>query len=326
VAPPGGSLRPLEGQSDELRWRLTLDLLLLRYAPLGEARPVLLLDEPARVFRGEGPTALADELSRLARDHTVLHTAPLPFRTTLAHDEQVLVLGWSKGGPRVRGGPLPGLGGGWELRAALGMSGRRGFLVAETSLVVEGSQDARLLEILSELARRSGEAGLPADLEIVAAGGAWEVAHVATFLARRGLGVVALFDGDGAGRAGRSELLARWREQASTGRVLALDVGRALGLRRESSMEDLFPPDWYLERVRRNLEDAPVTLPPGGKLADRVEAAFEALGSRFDKSGVNESVRRELELTPTLDELPPDLARRARRLLATLRRALDRVR
>lgn len=323
-------LRPLEGLADEVRWRLTLDVLLERFVrPAGSAprgRAVLLLDEPARIFRGEGENALAEDLGRLARDHTVLHTAPLPFRTSLAHDEQVLVLGWSEAGPRVRGAPLPGLGGGWELRAALGMSGRRGFLVAETSLVVEGSHDARLLETLSALARRSGEAGLPADLEVIAAGGAWEVAHVAAFLARRGLGVVALFDGDEAGRAGRGELLERLRQQPPGGRVLALDLGRALGLRRESSIEDLFPPEWYLERARRRLGAGPLRLAPGGKLAARLEATFGAAGLRFEKGLVNEAVRAELEATPSLAELSPELARRARRLLGTLRRALERVR
>ncbi len=319
-------LRPLDAYPDDERWRLSLDVLCERFAHGTAGRGVLLLDEPARHFRGAGEDALAEELALLARGHTVLHTAPLPFRTSLAHEEQVLVLGWSPGGPKLRGGPLPGPGGAWDLRAALGMSGRRGFLIGETHLVVEGSQDARLLETLSDLARRSGEAGLPAELEIVAAGGAYEVAHVAAFLTRRGLGVVALFDGDQAGRAGRAELLLRWHEVPPPGRALALDLGRALGLRRESSIEDLFPPEWYFERARRTLATEAGPLPPDGKLADRVEAAFAARGARFDKGSVNESIRRELEAAPSLGSLPPELARRARRLVATLRRALERVR
>lgn len=319
-------LRPLDAYPDEERWRLTLDVLLERYARGAAGRGVLLLDEPARHFRGAGEEALVEELSHLAREHTVLHTAPLPFRTSLAHEEQVLVLGWSSVGPVLRGGPLPGPGGAWELRAALGMSGRRGFLIGETHLVVEGSQDARLLETLSGLARRSGEAGLPAELEIVAAGGAYEVAHVASFLAQRGLGVVALFDGDRAGRAGRAELLLRWHGSPPPVRAMALDLGRALGLRRESSIEDLFPAEWYLQRARKTLSAEPGPLPPDGKLADRVEAAFAARGVRFDKGPVNASIRQELEAAPSLADLPPELARRARRLVATLRRALERVR
>ena len=326
VAQGSARLRSLEALDDAERWRITLDVLLAHAGGTNNARPVLLLDEPAGAFRGRGEAALAEELARLAQHHTVLHTAPMPFHTTLAHDEQVLVLGWSETGPRVRGAPLPGKEGGWELRAALGMGGRRGFLVAETSLVVEGSQDAQMLEVLILLARRSGEAGLPADIGIVAAGGAWEVAHVAAFLARRGLGVVALFDGDDAGRAGRAGLLERLHTQPTTGRVLALDVGRILGLRqRTSSLEDLFPPDWYLDQVR-GLGPAPDSLPPGEMLTARVEAAFAAAGARFDKSAVNEAVREALGRAASLDDLPPELARRIRRLLLILRRALERVR
>ena len=313
------------------RWRLTLDLLL---AAAG-APAVLLLDQPDECFRRAENGALRVLLGRYAdAGHTVLYTASLPFRVELQHPEQVLVLAPTAEGPRVTRGLFDGREPEPALRAALGMSGRSSFSIAESNLVVEGPGDAALVAALADLFERSGEPGLPADLQLTAAGGAHEVTAVAAFLVRQGLGAVALFDSDGAGAAARRDLERDAAAELAAGRLAVHSLSPAAGMDCSAcAIEDLFPRPLYLEVARAVCAEEGVPFAAAasdtaedGKLASRLKRRFAAAGHVFPKGRVVEALAQRLRELQSVAELPGDLAPRARRLLATLRESAGGLR
>ena len=299
----------------------------------GIGAPCFLLDGPGRSFRREARARMRALFARYVRDGvTVIYTSRLPFRVELQHSEQVLVLAPAREGAMVdpsRRDPDSNM----AVRAALGMTGRSSFTVDDLNLVVEGSSDARMLRALDELLQRSGREGLPPDVTLTGVQGAEDVAAVSTFLGRQGLGVVALFDSDGAGIAGYEHL----REAARTGprmeRLELLQLDRAAGIERGgAAIEDLFPRDYYMEAVRSACDPegdrlvVEVAEDSGGNPAARLSRAFEAHGRRFPKGKVIDLLAERLDEMSSVDELPRGMAARVRRLMEAIRSATSRLR
>lgn len=329
----GGRPVPADRLPRDVRFRLTLDLRIAAALEASDRRIVLLLDGPGRSFRREAQPrmrALFDDYVR--RGHTVVYTSRLPFRIELQHSEQVLVLAPTREGAMVdpsRHDPDPEL----AVRAALGMTGRTSFTVDDMNLVVEGDSDARILGALNALLRRSGEHGLPPDVTVTSAQGAEEVAAVSTFLGRQGLGVIALFDSDGAGATGKRRLREAARDGAPMDRLEFLQLARAADIEHESAaIEDLFRMDDYMAAARSvcDREEAAiidrVAEDPGGNPAARLSRAFEAAGRRFPKGKVIDQLVEWLDGMSTIDELPPPMTGRVHRLMGAIRAAADRLR
>ena len=333
----GGRVAPLDRVPRSARFLLTLDLLVADAIRGGARAPVLLLDGPGRAFRKERRRSMRSFLEDYVRiGATLLYSSRLPFEIELQHPEQVLVLAPTPEGPRVAraGEPKPDL----AVRAALGMTGRRSFRVDDLNLVVEGQSDAAILEALAELLRRSGEPSLPADVHPAPAGGSHEVVAVAAFLGRLGLGAVGLLDSDDAGRTARRELEREQRADPRLRRVEVVQLGAAAGLAvRRATIEDLFPPHVYLEVARAVLgpgaaglvdrafrsEDLP---PSAGRAASRLARVLGEHGRRFPKTGVAEGLAAWVADRATVDDLPTALVGPVRRLMESLRAALDRSR
>src|SRR5439155_18253528 len=141
------------------------------------------------------------------------------------------------------------------LQAALGISGRTSWLIAEHNLVVEGAADYWILTELSNLFRRSDKEGLPQDAFVTAAGGASEVTYLATFMVGQELDVVALFDNDLAGQTARDKLVKSWLPKYRDQKATALDLAAAVGEPGQDFMiEELFPETFYVERVQKTYE------------------------------------------------------------------------
>ena len=211
----------LEDRSKGFQWFFSFDLMLMHETRGKLKGCVILLDEPGLHLHPEGQQNLLGRLAEYAKDNTVIYTTHLPFMIDLQEPDQIRVLSETENGTVVsedltKSQPAAKL----VLQAALGISGRKSWLIAEQNLVVEGADDYWILAELSNLFRRSGKEGLPQDVFVTAAGGASEVTYLATFMVGQELDVVALFDNDLAGRASRDKLVKSWlpkyREQKAT--------------------------------------------------------------------------------------------------------------
>ena len=324
----------LEDRSRGFQWFFSFDLTFM-YETKGTFKDcVLLLDEPGLHLHPGAQQDLLRRLESYAKDNVLVYTTHLPFMLDLRRPERLRVLSETPKGTTVNydfnetqpEGKL-------TLQAALGISGSQSYLVAQRNIVVEGVDDAWLLAELSGMLMRSGETGLPEDVMVTAAGGASEAVYIATFMIGQQLGVVALLDSDGAGREARDALVKKWltRYKSSKAQVLLLGDLVVAGSA-EFAIEDLFPDDYYVSRVRdvykRQLEVAGVeklALRGSDALAKRVERALQEHGIAFNKGSVAKVLRAEMGRMKNLSELPTETQARARKLVTGLNEALTKI-
>ncbi|MFT5732235.1 MAG: hypothetical protein ACJA2W_001121 [Planctomycetota bacterium] len=326
--------KPIAQMAPARRLQLTLDLrIAAAHARTGVA-PALLLDAPGKAFKGGLKRRLRPTLLGYANAGVpVIYSSRLPFHVELQHPEQVLVLGPSaQETAALCAKPV----GGSQLTpiAALGMQGRSSFLMDQVNLVVEGPTDVGILRALGHLVDPSGEPCLPEDLNIISAGGAFEVAAVVMFLAGQGLHAVGLFDSDPAGLSGQGQLEGKL---ATDGRMRgpsrALGLSEAAGLNKgNATIEDLFPVEVYLDALGAVADDDGVeflsdlrahsAISEQPSLPHWLEKAFHAKGRRFPKVEVASELERRITEMASTDDLPGRMRPWVLSLLHALRAAL----
>jgi predicted ATP-dependent endonuclease of OLD family len=292
---------------------------------------VLLLDEPGLHLHPGAQKDLLIRLEEYAKGNTLVYSTHLPFMLDLRHPERIRVINETPAGAVVtedltQTQPEAKL----TLQAALGMSGSQSYLVAQRNVLVEGADDYMLVNELSELLLRSGEDGLPDDVLITATGGASEAAYIATFMIGQKLGVVVLLDSDHAGEVARDKLVKSWLTRYKGTTTQVLNLGGIVGATAtEFAIEDLFPDDFYLVRVKevyaKQLAAAGVSeikLVGTGQLCKRVERALAESDITLNKGSVAKRIRRDLSRMKTVAELPGLTQGYARKLVAAITAAL----
>lgn len=327
------SLIRLEDRSKGFQWFFSFDLMLM-YETRGKLKDcVILLDEPGLHLHPEGQQNLLERLAEYAKDNTLIYTTHLPFMIDLQEPDRIRVLSETDGGTVVsedltKSQPAAKL----VLQAALGISGRTSWLIAEQNLVVEGADDYWILAELSNLFRRSGKEGLPQDVFVTAAGGASEVTYLATFMAGQELDVVALFDNDLAGRTARDKLVRSWLPKYRGQKATALDLATAAGNpSQDFCIEELFPEKFYVEWAQKAYEKQITAsalslspLPPGTLLAKRVEAVFASATVPFNKRVVCKRIAACIRQMKNSSELPEQTRLMAERVFAAISKAFTK--
>jgi predicted ATP-dependent endonuclease of OLD family len=328
------SLIRLEERSKGFQWFFSFDLMFM-YESRGTFKGcVILLDEPGLHLHPDAQRDLLKRMEEYARDNLLLYTTHLPFMIDLAKPERIRVLSETTEGNVVsddltKAQPEAK----FVLQAALGMSGSTSYLLSKRNLVVEGVDDYWIISELSSLFKRAGESAIPEDVFITPAGGASEAAYITTFMIGQKLGVAVLLDSDRAGQDARDALVKKWltRYQDHSARVLSL--GEVVGVSgRDFAIEDIFPEDFYLERVKqvykKELAAAGVEkieLKGSDQLCKRVERSLEPLGIKFNKGSVAKVIRADLSHLKDLGELPEPTKGMARKLIAAVASSLPEV-
>jgi predicted ATP-dependent endonuclease of OLD family len=308
------SLVRLEERSKGFQWFFSFDLMFM-YESKGTFKGcVILLDEPGLHLHPDAQKDLLKRLEEYAKENTLIYTTHLPFMIDLRKPEHIRVMSEVSGqGVTVTDDLTQSQPEGkFVLQAALGMSGSTSYLVAERNLVVEGVDDFWILSELSNFLKRAGEPCLPDDVLITAAGGAAEAVYIATFMIGQKLQVAVLLDSDKAGDDARDKLVKRWLTRYQSSPSHALSLGECVGRAgQEFSIEDLFPEDYYVERVKRvyakqlsaaGVEDLALT--GDDQLCKRVERALEEHGIKFNKGSVAKVLRTDLSRMKDASELP----------------------
>jgi len=320
---------PLEEQSKGFQWFFSFDLHFMHDSGGTFKGCVLLLDEPGLHLHPGGQEDLLKRLDAYSEENTTIYTTHLPFLVDLREPARIKVINQTENGAVVS----EDLGASQKeekltLQAALGMRANQSYLIADRNLVVEGVSDYWIITELSNALERSGEEALPDDVMITAAGSASEVVHMATFMIGQELQVVALFDSDEAGRREEERLRTKWLTRYKTSRSATLLLAPAIGERGDLTIEELFPEDYYLSKLREShalkltaigKSDKDLTLPRSGLILPRVQAACDALGIQFNKGSVAKLIRKDLVKVRTAAELPKGTPEKARKLLAAVR-------
>lgn len=320
----------LEERSKGFQWFFSFDLMFMHESKGTFKDCVILLDEPGLHLHPGAQKDLLERLDEYAAGNTLIYTTHLPFMLDLRHPDRIRVISETATGAVVtndltQSQPEAKL----TLQAAMGMSGSQSYLVAQRNLVVEGVDDYWILSELSNLRIRSGEAGLPEDVLVTPAGGASEAAYIATFMIGQKLDVVVVLDSDQAGDSARDALVKKWLTRYNGKESQVLSLASTAGAVGEFSIEDLFPEDFYVERVKRvnakTLANAgnDLTIQPGAQLCKRVERAFADLGLTFNKGSVAKLLRSELSRMKDISELPPAMQKTSAAVIDAIRVAFE---
>lgn len=320
---------PLEEQSKGFRWFFSFDLRFMHDSGGTFEGCVLLLDEPGLHLHPGGQKDLLRRLDAYAEKNTLIYTTHLPFLIDLREPSRIRVITETGNGSIVSddlgdSGPDEKM----TLQAALGMTMNQSYLVAPHNLVVEGVDDYMVLTALSSLFERSSMPGLPDDVQIVAAEGAPEVVHIATFMIGQGLEVVALFDSDDEGRIQEAKLRREWLTRYKNAKSNTALLGEAVGLEadKDFAIEDLFTEHYYLKMVKeshkekmREYDVANITLTGDDLLCNRVARACSNAGIQFNRSSVARFIKKDLLKMGSVSELPQHTKEKAKKLFETLR-------
>lgn len=314
------ALIKLEERSKGFQWFFSFDLMLMHETKGTLKNCVILLDEPGLHLH---PSAQGDLLKRLeeyAEGNTLIYSSHSPFMLDLQEPDRLRVISETDKGTTVtedliQSQPEAKL----TLQAALGMSGRTSFLLSEKNLVVEGVDDYMYLTVLSNLFIRSAKEGLDDEIRITAAGGASEVTYIATVMIGQELGVVALYDTDGAGNTAKDKLVKIWLARYKDAKALPLSLGETVGVSDgDFGIEDIFPEEFYLNHVKECYKTQlaatqikKITLSKGGMLCKRVERFFKDNDLPvFNKGSVAKKIRVAIKEMTSIENLPEETRER----------------
>jgi len=325
------SLIRLEERSKGFRWFFSFDLMFM-YESKGTFKGcVILLDEPGLHLHPDAQKDLLRRMEEYAKDNTLIYTTHLPFMIDLRAPERIRVLSETENGIVVTDDLTQSQPEGkFVLQAALGMSGTTSYLVAQRNLVVEGVDDYWIITELSRLLDGAGLPALPTDVFITPAGGASEAGYIATFMIGQKLDVVVLLDSDKSGEDAREKLVKKWLTRYHSTPAHVLSLGECVGVQdREFSIEDLFPDDFYLERVKKvygkqlaAAGETDLELVGNDQLCKRVERALEKIGIKFNKGSVAKVIRSDLCKLKSADDLPEQTKKMVQKLFERIREVL----
>ena len=325
---------PLEEQSKGFQWFFSFDMHFMHDSEGTFEGCVLLLDEPGLHLHPGRQEDLLKRLDAYAEQNTLIYTTHLPFLLDLREPERIRVIQQTDLGAVV----LDDLGRTQAderltLQAALGMRVNQSYLVSERNLLVEGVHDYWIITEISNIFQREGGVFLPDDVMITAAGGASEIVPTATFMVGQELDVVTFFDSDSAEKEAEIKLRKKRLTRYKDARAVTLLIGDVLKkLHKVVTIEDLFPEDYYLEKIRethaaklksKGLDVDVIKLSGSGPILPRLRQCFDKLQVDFNKGPVGNLIRRDLIGCKSVDTLPPGVAEKGEVLLTALCKAFD---
>jgi len=319
---------PLEEQSKGFQWFFSFDMHFMHDSGGSFKGCVLLLDEPGLHLHPGGQEDLLKRLDAYSAENVTIYSTHLPFLIDLREPARIRVIQQIEGGTVVSGDlGTTQADERLTLQAALGMKARQSYLVSTRNLVVEGVNDYWIVTELSNLLLRAGQSGLAEDVMVTAAGSASEAVNLATFMIGQELEVLALFDSDDAGMREEKRLRTKWLTSYKDSKSSTLLLGDAINVAGAATIEDMFPDDYYLEKMRTvhasklasvGKTPADLTLAGTGPLLPRAEAACAGLGIEFNKGSVAKVIRRELAMASGITALPAGTNEKAQKLFRAI--------
>ena len=307
-------------------WRFT-------HASRGEYKNcILLLEEPGIHLHYSGQRDLLKVFERLAENNTLLYTTHLASMVDPAFPERVRIVESKDNHAVVKKGiistqraPMA------VIEMCLGLTGDlSGLLGNRQVLIVEGGDDAIILNKLSALLRESNKVFLSDRIYLWPALGASKTPMYAGFAIGQQWDAGVLLDSDKAGRQAKekiNELYIGDLAQSSDLSFRTFLIGDAAKIEKtDAAIEDLFPDSFYLDCTNAAYGVAidEEMLPADGSdmVTKRVEHVLETKHGRdLDKNLVMKEILRRFDGWSTSRDLPAGTVGRAEKLFRSINRA-----
>ena len=246
----------LEQKSRGYRWYFSFYTLFSAESERSHKNAVILLDEPALFLHVKGQEDFLNKtLPTLAEKNQIIYTTHSPSMINLTKPESIHTVTLKEkeiSGRKQRVSCISNEV--WDsdrdalfpLQAALHYTMAQSMFIGRKNLIVEGVTDHWLLSSASSLLESARKTHLKNDFVIVPAGGATRSVLFASTYKSQDLDVAVLLDGDHQGRHARDSIV---KNKILRGKKVSL-VNEIFGESRDMSIEDVFPPAYYLKFVR----------------------------------------------------------------------------
>lgn len=321
----------LSRRSTGFRWHVSFAWK-FTHASRGEYKNcILLLEEPGIHLHHEGQRDLLVVLEELSKSNTILYTTHLPTMLDPGYPEQIRIVEVHDYHTKV----VQGLVSGQKqpmavIEARLGLAGNMGGLLGNRqTLIVEGGDDALILQKLSGVLNNSGGKGLSDRIYIWPAEGASKTPMYAGFMVGQKWDAGVLLDSDEAGEAARKKITSLYlNELADDTRFRVFMLKKTAGIKKdEAAIEDLFPEDFYIDCVNKAygiaISDSDLPVDGSTLITKRVEKVLQGRHGRkeLDKRLVMGEMLSRFDEWKDADDLPPGTAEQAEKLFEKINEA-----
>ena len=329
------ALVPLDERSKGFQWFFSFDTTFLYETQGTFENAVILLDEPGLHLHADAQRDLLVRIKEYAKSNQLIYTTHMPFMIDMERLDNIRVCIESREDGSTVSGDIYAADehARFPLQAALGLSISQSLFIGPHNLVVEGVTDFWLLAAMATIFRSENRPSLDERIVITPAGTATKAAYVATMLQGQRLDVVVLLDSDPEGRKVAEGLIKKW----ITKKKHVLLLGEVLGRVEETTLEDLFPDEFYLafvnEAYGKELNGVSITIEEVKavefpQLARRMDGAFKKRGMKpnsegwaFNKGRVAKLLMAELPKRK-LSDLPAELVKRFDKLFKSINKAM----
>ncbi|MCX5669696.1 MAG: AAA family ATPase [Planctomycetota bacterium] len=241
------ALVPLDERSKGFQWFFSFDMTFLCETKGTFKGAVVLLDEPGLHLHAAAQRDLLKRMKEYAKGNQLIYSTHMPFMIDMERLDNIRVCTESKeAGTKVTADFYAAdQDARFPLQAALGLSMSQSLFVGQYNLVVEGITDFWMLSSMASILREGNEPSLDERIVITPSGGATKAAYVATMLQGQQLNVVVLLDSDPEGKNVADGLIKNW---IMKDRHVML-LGDVIARKEETTLEDLFPLEFYLGYV-----------------------------------------------------------------------------
>lgn len=324
----------LERRSTGFRWHVFFAWKFTHASKGQYANCVLLLEEPGIHLHFDGQKDLLRVFEKLAESNTVLYSTHLATMIDPSFPERVRIVEVHNHHSRVMQGVVSSQRSPMAvIEARLGLTGDlSGLLGARQTLIVEGGDDALILQKLSGMLERHGKQGISDRIYLWPAEGASKTPMFAGFCIGSHWDAAVLLDSDKEGQDAKEKIKELYldqiaEEQQNRFRVLMLkDAAKLTGS--DAAIEDLFPPDFILDCVNAaykmsvGMSDLPVD--GSSMITKRIEQALQKFGrSSLDKRLLIGELLRRFDAWKDLKDLPKGTLENLESLFGAINRAFE---
>ena len=295
---------------------------------------ILLLEEPGIHLHYSAQRDLLRVFERLKDSNTILYTTHLASMVDLGFPERVRIVEAMGTHAVVKQGVVSSQKAPMAvIEMSLGLTGNMaGLLSNRRTLIVEGGDDALLINKLSAVLRTSGMEGLSDSIYLWPAQGAPKTPMYAAFAIGQGWDSGVLLDSDLAGNEAKKKIedlylkhLAKDKQQ----RFRVFQIGAAAKIKKtDAAIEELFTDEYYVDMANTayGVKIDMTELPKDGSdmITKRLEPVMkQKYGYEFDKGRVVAEMLKRFDNWREAKDLPPGTADGAAQLFKTINAAFD---
>lgn len=293
---------------------------------------ILLLEEPGIHLHYSAQRDLLRVFDRLKDSNTILYTTHLASMVDLGYPERVRIVEAKGNHAVVKAGVVSSQKAPMAvIEMCLGLTGNMtGLLSNRRTLIMEGGDDALLVNKLSAVLRASGREGLSDSIYLWPAQGASNTPMYAAFAIGQGWDSGVLLDSDPAGNEAKKKIEGLYlkdlaKEQQQKFRVFQIGVAAKIK-KTDAAIEELFTDEYYLEMVNTaygvKIDMAELPKDRSDMITRRIQPVMKRkYGKDFDKSRVVAEMLKRFDAWRKAKDLPSGTADTAEQLFKTINTA-----